>query len=1053
MKFAKELEREAVPEWRAKYLNYKQGKKHIKAVARAISRAETTPSLARRPSAATPDAYLGIDAGFPPALSRTTTAPDGTSFAHGAAPAGQSTRRVSADERSELSCSPGSGVRYGSIAASDQNTFELPDPAMRVPSNTAEPASYFSITRSATAAISSRAAAVHRRNSSTATGPGMTPRLRLTRLFTGGTIHRQQSRTGPVEIGLQALDHVRATERDFFTFLDSELDKIETFYQEKEDQATERLAALRAQLREMRNRRTHEIAEAKRRRKQGRSRSRSGDDSSGHAKDGAGLDWLSPLRDRLIKPGPNSKALQKMTRTPVLAGQRDERSDYVRRPTDQDVPYRSAKRKLKLALQEFYRSLELLKSYALLNRTAFRKLNKKYDKAVRARPPYRYMNERVNKSYFVNSDVLDGHLRTVEDLYARYFEKGNHKIAAGKLRGLQKRPGDTSDSTFRCGLMIGVGVVFAAQGLVYGADFLFDDEHRDILERTSYLLQLYGGYFLILLLFSLFTLACSVWTKHKVNYPFIFEFDARHVLDWRQLAEFPSFFFALFGVFLWLNFSRAGSYWEELYLYYPVLLVCLSVLILFLPLPILHYRARRWFVYSHFRLLLAGLYPVEFRDFFLGDMWCSLTYAVCNIELFFCLYANSWNEPDQCNSSHSRLLGFFAALPPIWRALQCIRRYYDTRNWFPHLANCAKYAMTITTAVWLSLYRIDNTRTNLSFFITFATISALYSSVWDVFMDFALFQPNARTKFLRNITALRPVWIYYAIIVIDPVLRFSWIFYAIFTHNTQHSTLVSFLVALAEVVRRGLWAIFRVENEHCGNVANYKAARDTPLPYHLELFSRQPSLEEVAAAVPATDGAAVAATAATAAAAADKDGTTTPSRPTSAATLPSASRPATAATAATEAAATMPSPPRTSLPPPRRQSIVHRPSPSTATAPVPQHAVDESAIEEGVAAMPAAASFRRRMTDVVAESKRSIRQAMAQAHRQDFEKRRRGPEEVGAGQEVSGALAGGEDEDDEEEEEEDNEEVLEEMKSDDEGEAEQRPHGQGMEERLRMGER
>jgi xenotropic and polytropic retrovirus receptor 1 len=25
-------------------------------------------------------------------------------------------------------------------------------------------------------------------------------------------------------------------------------------------------------------------------------------------------------------------------------------------------------------------------------------------------------------------------------------------------------------------------------------------------------------------------------------------------------------------------------------------------------------------------LLLAGLYPVEFRDFFLGDMYCSLTY-------------------------------------------------------------------------------------------------------------------------------------------------------------------------------------------------------------------------------------------------------------------------------------------------------------------------------------------------------------------------------------------------------------------------------------------
>ena len=99
---------------------------------------------------------------------------------------------------------------------------------------------------------------------------------------------------------------------------------------------------------------------------------------------------------------------------------------------------------------------------------------------------------------------------------------------------------------------------------------------------------------------------------------------------------------------------------------------------------------------------------------------------VQNIELFFCLYANKWDDPEQCNSSHSRALGFLGALPPIWRALQCIRRYYDTRNVFPHLVNCGKYTMTILTAVWLSLYRIGDSQTNLSFFIAFASINAVY---------------------------------------------------------------------------------------------------------------------------------------------------------------------------------------------------------------------------------------------------------------------------------------------------------------------------------------
>ncbi|KAI0023644.1 EXS-domain-containing protein [Xylariomycetidae sp. FL0641] len=101
-------------------------------------------------------------------------------------------------------------------------------------------------------------------------------------------------------------------------------------------------------------------------------------------------------------------------------------------------------------------------------------------------------------------------------------------------------------------------------------------------------------------------------------------------------------------------------------------------------------------------------------------------------------------------------------------------------------------------------------------------------------MDFSLLQPDSRNPYLRNILGLKKRWVYYCIMVIDPILRFSWIFYAIFTHDKQHSTFVSFLVALAEATRRGIWALLRVENEHCSNVSQYKASRDVPLPYHLE---------------------------------------------------------------------------------------------------------------------------------------------------------------------------------------------------------------------------
>lgn len=317
-----------------------------------------------------------------------------------------------------------------------------------------------------------------------------TPRTRFHRMFsvTGTPLDRRQSRGEYNMQNMKTFDEVREREREFFSFLDSELDKVEKFYKQKEDHAGERLSALREQLHEMRNRRMEEIEENRRRKDHVEAR---GEDiyDNGTKHEGGSPSFLDPFKAKLFRPGPNSNALQKIS-TPLFGGQpgNDDGRDYVRRPHEHQVPYRTAKRKLKLAMQEFYRSLELLKSYALLNRTAFRKLNKKYDKAINARPPYRYMNEKVNKAWFVNSDVLDGHIALVEDLYARYFERGNRKIAAGKLRSLSKKRKDESGSAFRNGLLIGTGLVFSIQGIVYGAQLLFDPDPV-VRVHTQYLLQ------------------------------------------------------------------------------------------------------------------------------------------------------------------------------------------------------------------------------------------------------------------------------------------------------------------------------------------------------------------------------------------------------------------------------------------------------------------------------------------------------------------------------------------------------------------------------------
>ncbi|KAJ6786125.1 hypothetical protein PWT90_02481 [Aphanocladium album] len=1051
MKFAKELERDAVPEWRVKYLNYKAGKKCVKAVARAVHRANgTTPKLrstrgtslfGQLPNSNTQQTFRttftereyrdSLASGRPPAYTSGITP-----YEVRPSPARAfSAKDNKLAEGDALNLIPDNNRHYGSFAATAPNPdpnaqrgnsgeFELPGPAIRPPPDASSPDP--TVRTHDWAQHLKKPGSGERRKTSTILPVSQSkgsipstldrPKRRgsidqpspLRRIFSySPTLTRDASVT---TLGLEPFDLIREREHDFYEFMDSELDKVESFYKLKEEQAGRRLELLREQLHEMRNRRLQEIIPRSANASTQEHMALYGNESDSGI-ERSGQHWVPSIKTKLFPPGPNSKALRAMPHTPYMDGrdpQGEGNRDYIRRPDENDVSYRTAKRKLKLALQEFYRGLELLKSYALLNRTAFRKINKKFDKAVNARPALRYVNEKVNKAWFVNSELLDGHIKAVEDLYARYFERGNHKLAAGKLRSLSNKSSDESGSSFLNGFLIGTGIVFSIQGLVYGVQLLF---HHDAVIRlhTSYLLQLYAGYFLMLLLFSYFCINCYLWTKCKVNYSFIFELDPRTRIDWRRLSEFPSFFLLVFGVIMWANFSRYGD--ETMYLYYPVILISLTALVIFLPLPFLVYKSRRWFVYSHWRLLLAGIYPVEFRDFFLGDIYCSLTYCMANVELFFCLYANDWKNPSQCNSNNSRALGFLTTLPALWRLFQCLRRYKDTRNVFPHLVNGGKYCMTVLSYVTLSLYRINRSKTNLALFIFFSVVNSVYCSIWDLFMDFSLLQFHSRHFWLRDILALKKKWPYYFIMSVDPILRFNWVLYIILPMDANHSTAFSFLVAFLEVSRRGMWTLFRVENEHCANVGQYKASRDVPLPYRIEPLMAHTTSAETSPEIRANKQQQQTEL---------QSGIDAQKRAqTSYSSSSGGAGPSTAASSTAPLKPNSPAPAHTQAQSPQRQSAATAAATGSTRRPTSGFSTSTSATAAGRTSQ---GTFRRRP-----DSARTFSKMLADAHTQDFEKRRKKKPDA-LETEPGGAAAVesdvGDDDDDDDDSDEDDEELA-----------------------------
>ncbi|KAF2269470.1 EXS-domain-containing protein [Lojkania enalia] len=848
-----ELERDCVPEWRSKYLNYKQGKKKLKAITRALRNANQTPRFRRRGTTTfTPPLFetapkysyvnrgapgRDVDDGIPDDTERGEAISNGQATVQGTLNGSRSSlvREIRrSPEEQPLNAGQGQGfpglTQYGSIIGTppERKKAKAP-PSLKLP-QAALDADGLSNSLGPSEAAHTKSKSVQlppAEHSAFEVGKTRTPQKQASSLpfrhksifspkginSTPGTPVAQTARpawkralsfsargtppASPGDVHLEAYRDLDIRQSEFFHFLDMELEKVEVFYKAKEDEATARLNALKEQLHIMRDRRLEEtIAKQTAKIKTGETKKgilngdlsngqqlSSEDETRGKSKGHVlNSSWLNPVDAALEavragKYGKSTKAMQDLgtPSEPRLHCRTDDQRDYIRRPDLPDVPYNTAKRKLKVALQEYYRGLELLKSYALLNRTAFRKMNKKYDKTVSARPPLRYMTEKVNKAWFVQSDVIEGHIRVVEDLYARYFERGNHKVAVGKLRIKIARAGDYTETSFRNGLFLAGGLVLGGQGLVYGSELLFSDD-SSLATSTSYLLQIYAGYFL----------------------------HAEYGTNRKSITS------------LYLNMIPATIWTGDNFLNNSVL-SCESLI-----LP-----------ESNVALEFNSLYPVEFRDFYLGDMFCSLTYTMGNIELFFCLYANEFGNPGQCNSTHSRLLGFFTTLPGIWRALQCIRRYKDTRNVFPHLVNCGKYTATILFYVTLSIYRLDRNTHTRATFIAFATINAIYCSIWDVFMDFSLGDPSAHHRYLRKTLGYKKIWIYYVAMIVDPILRFNWIPYAIFPFETQHSTVLSFVVALSETCRRGMWTIFRVENEHCTNVGRFRASRDVPLPYDI----------------------------------------------------------------------------------------------------------------------------------------------------------------------------------------------------------------------------
>uniref|UniRef100_A0A3Q3RQ85 Xenotropic and polytropic retrovirus receptor 1a n=1 Tax=Mastacembelus armatus TaxID=205130 RepID=A0A3Q3RQ85_9TELE len=482
---------------------------------------------------------------------------------------------------------------------------------------------------------------------------------------------------------------------------------------------------------------------------------------------------------------------------------------------------------LKLAFSEFYLSLILLQNYQNLNFTGFRKILKKHDKILDTPRGADWRVAHVEVAPFYTCKKITQLITETETLVTTELEGGDRQKAMKRLRvpPLGAAQPALAWTTFRVGLFCGFFIILATSFIL-----------SVFIPKDLFPINSKGGFLLIQFLFLL-GINTYGWRQAGVNHVLIFEINPRNNLSHQHLFEIAGFL----GV-LWCLSILSCLYSDYTYLpmqINPLILYGFMVLFLINPFKTCYYKSRFWLLKLLFRVFTAPFHRVEFADFWLADQLNSLVFVLMDLEYLICFYVFEleWSNSKGLLPNYSYgLRAIIQCLPAWFRFIQCLRRYRDTKRAFPHLVNAGKYSTTFFVVTFAALYAThseqQHTDANMFFYllIVFSTISSLYTLIWDLRMDWGLFDRGAgENTFLREEIVYPHKAYYYCAIIEDVILRFAWtiqISLATMTSSYSVGDIMATVLAPLEVFRRFVWNFFRLENEHLNNCGEFRAVRD-----------------------------------------------------------------------------------------------------------------------------------------------------------------------------------------------------------------------------------
>ncbi|KAH6761876.1 hypothetical protein C2S52_019309 [Perilla frutescens var. hirtella] len=516
-------------------------------------------------------------------------------------------------------------------------------------------------------------------------------------------------------------------------------------------------------------------------------------------------------------------------------------------PSFNKVELRKAEKKLRKAFIEFYQQLRLLKSYSYLNMLAFSKIMKKYDKITSRNASKTYLQIIELSSLGSSDEVINKLVKKLEAAFIKHFADGDRREGMKFLRPGEKK--ERHRTTFSLGLFAGCSIALIAAIVVsiYARNLL---EHEAGQQYMRNIFPLYSLFGYIVLHMVMYGADVYFWRRLRMNYPFIFEFRPGTSLGFREVFLLSSglsvLTLAAILAHLDLEMDPETEKFQLMTELLPVGLVTVVLLITFCPFNVLYRSSRFLFIRATWRCICAPLYKVTFIDFFLADQLTSQIQALRSLQFYACYYI--WGDfrrrsNDTCGLNHStyRFVHIVVAIIPFWlRFLQCLRRVFEERSTMQGL-NGLKYFSTLVALVMRTLYDIarQNRDPAVSFWRIMAAatsgITTIYSTYWDIVVDWGLLRKNSKNRWLRDKLLISNKAVYAVAIVVNILLRLVWMQLVLdFNLPFLHRNAMIAVVACLEILRRGIWNFFRLENEHFNNVENYRAFKTIPMPFYYE---------------------------------------------------------------------------------------------------------------------------------------------------------------------------------------------------------------------------